>query len=76
MNEKYKKVCRTLNYFEHLLLFVSAVTTYVSISTFALLVGVLVGTLNLSSTVELKISAITAGIKKYVSIIKKKSKKA
>ena len=69
-------MCRTLNYFEHLLLFVSAVTTYVSISTFALLVGVLVGTLNLSSTVELKISAITAGIKKYVSIIKKKSKKA
>ena len=44
MNEKCKKMCRTLNYFEHLLLFVSSVTACVSISTFALLVGVLVGT--------------------------------
>ena len=45
-------------------------TSCVSISAFASLVGVLV--VVTSSTVGIKICAITAGIKKYKSIIKKK----
>ena len=40
---KYKKVCRALNYFEDFIAFVTAVSGCISISTFALLVGVLVG---------------------------------
>ena len=63
---------RNLNYFEHFLIFVSPVSRYVSISAFASLVGVPVGTK--SSPVGLKICAITAGIKKYKSIINKNKK--
>ena len=73
MSEKHKKACRTLNYCEHFLIFISAVSGCVSISTFALLVGVPVGIA--SSAVRLKIGAITTGIKNYKSIIKKKRKK-
>ena len=70
MNKKHKKVCGTLNYFEHFLVFVSAVSGCVSISAFASLFGVsLVIT---SSSVWIKVCAITAEIKKYMSIIKKK----
>ena len=58
MSEEYKKTCKYLNYVEHLLILVSAVTGCVSISAFASLV-----------------CAITAGIKKYNSIIKKKRNK-
>ena len=42
MSEKHKKVCRALNYFDHSLVFVSAVSRYVSISAFASLLGVAV----------------------------------
>ena len=65
----------TRNYFieEHLLILTSAVTGCVSISAFSSLVGLPIGTA--SSAVALKICAITAGIKKYKSIIKKKRKK-
>ena len=35
MSEKYKKMCRTLNYFDPFPLFVSVVSEYVSISAFA-----------------------------------------
>ena len=35
-------MCGTLNYFDHFLVFVSAVSECVSISAFALLIGVLV----------------------------------
>ena len=35
MSEKHKKVCRTLNYFDPFLVFVFAVSEYVSISAFA-----------------------------------------
>ena len=62
MSENHKKVCRALSCFEHFLFFISVVTSCVSISTFTLLVGVHVGTQ--SSTIGLKICAITAGIKK------------
>ena len=73
MSEKHKKVCKTLNCFEHFLIFVSAVSGCVSFSAFASLVIVPVGIT--SSAVGLKICAIFAGIKKYKSVIKKKRKK-
>ena len=73
MSKKQKKFCTDLNYIEHLLILASTVTGCVSISSFALLVGIPVGIA--SSAVELKICAITAGIKKYKPIIKKKYKK-
>ena len=63
---------RPLNYFEHFLVFISAVSGCVSISASTLLVRVPVGIA--SSVVGLKICAITTGIKKYKSIIKKKRK--
>ena len=72
-NEKYKNTCKYLNYVEHLLILVSTVTGCISISAFASWVSVPVGIT--SSVVRLKICAITAGIKKYKSIIKKKKKK-
>ena len=40
MSEKYKKMCRALNYFEHFFVFASAVSGCVSISEFDSLVGV------------------------------------
>ena len=68
-----KKVCRALNYFEHFLVFASALSGSVSISAFVSLVGFPVGIA--SSGVGLKICAVTAGIKKFKSIIKEKRKK-
>ena len=61
-------ICKYLNYVEHLLCLASAVTGCVSISAFASLVCVRIE----SSAVGINISAFTAGIKKYKSIIKKK----
>ena len=55
------------------MILISTVTGYVSISAFASFVGIPIGIA--SSTVVLKICIITAGIKKYKSIIKKKKKK-
>ena len=55
------------------LFFISAVSGYVSISECASLVGIPVGIAR--SAVRLKICAITAGIKNYKSIIRKKRKK-
>ena len=40
MSKKYKKTCKYLSYIEHLLILVSTVTGYVSISAFASLVCV------------------------------------
>ena len=65
MSKKHKKVCKTLNYIEHL---ASTITRCVSISSFASIKIT-------SSAIGLKICAITAGIKKYKLIIKKKKKK-
>ena len=70
---KYKKTCINLNYVENLFILVSTVTGCVSISAFGSLVRVPVGIT--SSAVGLKMFGITAGIKKYKSIIKKKKKK-
>ena len=73
MSKKHKQVCKVLNYIEHLLIIISTITGCVSISAFASLVGIPIGIA--SSTIGLKICVITAGIKKYKSIIKKKKKK-
>ena len=73
MSEKNKKIRRYLNYGENLLILSSIITGCVSISAFALLICIPVGIT--SSAVGIKICAITAGIKKYKSIIKKKEKK-
>ena len=73
MSKKHKKVRGVLNYIEHSLIVISTITGCVSISAFASLVGIAIGIR--SSAIELKICVITAGIKKYKSIIKKKKKK-
>ena len=59
-----------LNHIEHWLIFICTVTGYVSISTFASLVGMPLWIT--SSAIGLKVSVITAGIKNYKSIIRKK----
>ena len=73
MSEKHKTVCRDLNYFGHFIIFDSALSSCVSTSVFASLIGVFVGIA--SSAVESKVCAITAEIRMYNSIIKKKKKK-
>ena len=54
MNKKHKKVCTTLNYIENFLILGSTITGCVSISSFASLVGILIGIT--SSAIGLKIS--------------------
>ena len=66
MSMKREKV---LNYIEHLIILISAVTGCIPISAFASLVGIPVGIT--SSATGLKICIINAEIKKYKSIIKK-----
>ena len=73
MSKNSKKVCTTLNYLEHFLILASTITGCVSISAFASVVRIPIGIT--SSAIELKTCAITAGIKKYKLIIKKKKKK-
>ena len=73
MSKKYKKVCTTLNYVKHFLILASTITECISISAFASLIGIPIGIT--TSAIGLKTCAITAGIKKYKSIIKKKKKK-
>ena len=73
MSEKCKKTCKHLNYVQNLLIISSIITGCVSISAFTSLVCVAIGIT--SSAVGRKIRAITAGIKRYKSIIKKKKKK-
>ena len=43
MSEKHKNVCEDLDYFDHFLVFVCAVSGCVSISAFASLIGIPVG---------------------------------
>ena len=73
MINQNKKVCTTLNYIEHFLTLVYAVTVCISISTFATLTDFSKGIT--SFTIALNIYAIISRIKKYISIIKKKKKK-
>ena len=69
MSKKHKKVCRVLNYIEHLLTVIYTIIGWASISAFSSLVAILIGIM--SSESGLKICAETTGIKKYKSIIKK-----
>ena len=70
MSKKHKKICTILNYIEHFFILASKMTGCVSISDSASLIDIAIGTT--SSAIGLKICAITVGIKKYKSIIKKK----
>ena len=70
---KSTKSFAQLYYIEHFLILGSTMTGCVSISDFASIVGI--PTTIASSAFGLKICAITATIKKYKSIIKKKKKK-
>ena len=62
-----------LNYIDQLLILASGITKCVSISGFASLVYIPIGIAN--SAAGLKICVITAVIKKYKPIIKKKEKR-
>ena len=59
-----------MNYVDHLLIVISTITWCVFISAFASLLGISIG-ITISAT-GLKICVITAEIKKYKSIFKKK----
>ena len=72
MSEMHKKTRKCLHYIEYLLILASTITGYVSISAFSSLAATPVGIT--SSAIGLKICAITTGIKKYKSIIKKKKR--
>ena len=74
MSKKHKKLCTTLNYIEHLFMLASTITGCISISDFVSLIGIPIGIT--SSAIGLTFCAITAGIKKYKLIIKKKEKEA
>ena len=71
VSKKLKKACTTLKYIEQFLILASTITGFISVS-FASLLGIPIGITN--SAKGVKICAITAGIKKYKSIIKKKKK--
>ena len=73
LSNKNKKVYMILNYIEHFLTLVFAVTICISISCFASLIDISKGIM--SSIIGLNICAIIARIKTYKSIIKKKEKK-
>ena len=62
ISNKHKNVYTTLNYIEHLLILVSAITGCVSISAFA---SLSISARITSFTIGLKICAIVAIIKKY-----------
>ena len=61
-----------MNHIDHLLIAISTITGFVSICAFASLVGISIGITG--STIGLKSCVITTGIKKFMSIIKKKKK--
>ena len=71
MRTKHKEVCAASYYIEHFLMLAPTTTVCTSIFAFTSLIGILIGIR--SSAIGLKICAITAGIKKYESIIKKRS---
>ena len=73
ISKKHRKVSITLNFIEHFFILASTIDGCVSISAFSSLVGIPIAIT--SSAIGLKICSITAGIKKYKSIIKKKTGK-
>ena len=68
ISNKHKKVFRVLNCINYLLIVIYAITGCVFISAFS--IGIT------SSAIGLRICAITAGIKKYKSIMKKEEEEA
>ena len=70
--KKYLKKKEVLNYIDHSLIVISTISGCILISSFASLVWIPIRIA--SSTIGLKICVITAGIKNYKSIIKKKKK--
>ena len=68
-----KRFVQLLNYIEYFLILATTITGSVFIVAFAPLIGIPIGIA--SSEIGLNICAITAGIKKDKSIIKKKEKK-
>ena len=62
MSKRHKKVCKVLNYVDHILILTSTITGFVYISAFASLISIPIGIA--SSTIGSKICVITAGIKK------------
>ena len=72
MSGEYKKTYRYLNYIKYLFILASAVTGCVSVSAFTSLFPLPIGIT--SSAVGIKIFVITAEVKKYKSIMKKKKK--
>ena len=72
MSKKHGKLCIILNYIEQLLIVTFKITGCISISAFASLIGIPIGIA--SSTIGSKMCVITAGIKKYKSINKKRKK--
>ena len=69
MSKKHKSVSTIVNYIEHFLVLASAIIERVSIFVFTSLLGTLIGIS--SSTIRLKVCAITTGIKKYKPTVKK-----
>ena len=72
MGKTYKNAWATINYIEHYLILASAITGCISISASAFLLDIPIGIT--SSATGLKICAIATGIKKYISIIKKRKR--
>ena len=72
MSRNHKKVCASLNYNENFLILAYAITGCISISVFTSFLSIHIGIT--SFAIGLKICAMTAGIKKYKSIIKKEKK--
>ena len=70
MNKKHKRSFASLNYIKNLLILTLVVNRCVSVSDFAFLVGISIGIT--SSTVRLKIYAVTARITKYKPMIRKR----
>ena len=71
-SKKHNDVCKTLNYIRHFFILASTITGRISISAFPSLIGISMRIT--SSAIRLKTCEITARIKKYKSIIKKKKK--
>ena len=59
MSKRHKNVCTTLNYVKHFLIVASTITGCILISVFVFLLGIPIEIT--SSTIGLKICAITAG---------------
>ena len=64
ISKKHKKVCIVLNYVEHLVILVSTVTGSISISAFASLVRIPIGTENFAVEMEMLATTEKRKIKK------------